>query len=73
MIFFFFFFFFFLLIWRIKTDNRIRQLSEVLMSELRVSPEKSLQGGPRGASRAVLLLSRLGHLLIMILKNDKMI
>jgi len=46
---------------KIKTDNRIRQLSEVLMSELRVSPEKSLQGGPRGASRAVLLLSRLGQ------------
>ena len=46
---------------RVKTDNRVRQLREVLMSELRVSPDKSLQGGPRGASRAVLLLSRLGQ------------
>jgi len=36
-------------------------MSEVLMSELRVTPDKSLQGGPRGASRAVLLLSRLGQ------------
>ena len=31
------------------------------MNELRVSPDKSLQGGPRAASRAVLLLSRLGQ------------
>lgn len=31
------------------------------MSELRVTPEKSLQGGPRAASRAVLLLTRLGQ------------
>lgn len=31
------------------------------MNELRVTPEKSLQGGPRAASRAVLLLSRLGQ------------
>ena len=46
---------------RTKTDGRIRQLSEVLMNELRVSPDKSLQGGPRGVSRAVLLLSRLGQ------------
>nr|SVE76248.1 EOG090X021B [Daphnia longispina] len=46
---------------RLKIDSRIRQLSEVLMNELRVSPDKSLQGGPRAASRAVLLLSRLGQ------------
>ena len=47
--------------YRLKIDSRIRQLSEVLMNELRVSPDKSLQGGPRAASRAVLLLSRLGQ------------
>nr|SVE74045.1 EOG090X021B [Daphnia barbata] len=46
---------------KLKIDSRIRQLSEVLMNELRVSPDKSLQGGPRAASRAVLLLSRLGQ------------
>nr|CAG4636815.1 EOG090X021B [Ceriodaphnia reticulata]SVE72797.1 EOG090X021B [Ceriodaphnia reticulata] len=46
---------------KLKIDSRIRQLSEVLMNELRVTPEKSLQGGPRAASRAVLLLSRLGQ------------
>jgi len=46
---------------RIKIDGRVRQLSEVLMNELRVTPEKSLQGGPRAASRAVLLLTRLGQ------------
>jgi hypothetical protein len=48
-------------LFRLKIDSRIRQLSEVLMNELRVSPDKSLQGGPRAASRAVLLLSRLGQ------------
>ena len=31
------------------------------MAELKVTPEKSLQGGPRAASRAVLLLVRLGQ------------
>ncbi len=46
---------------RLKIDGRIRQLSEVLMNELRVSPDKSLQGGPRAACRAVLLLHRLGQ------------
>nr|CAG4646074.1 EOG090X021B [Macrothrix elegans] len=46
---------------KLKIDSKIRQLSEVLMNELRVTPDKSLQGGPRAASRAVLLLSRLGQ------------
>lgn len=46
---------------KLKIDGRIRQLSEVLMNELRVSPDKSLQGGPRAACRAVLLLHRLGQ------------
>lgn len=31
------------------------------MGELKVTPEKSLQGGPKAASRAVLLLVRLGQ------------
>jgi exocyst complex component 8 len=44
-----------------KIDGRIRQLSEILMNELRVTPDKSLQGGPRAACRAVLLLYRLGQ------------
>nr|CAG4641498.1 EOG090X021B [Eurycercus lamellatus] len=46
---------------KLKIDGRIRQLSDVLMNELKVTPEKSLQGGPRAASRAVLLLVRLGQ------------
>ena len=31
------------------------------MNELRVAPDKSLQGGPKAAGRAVLLLYRLGQ------------
>ena len=46
---------------KLKIDGRIRQLCDVIMAELKVTPEKSLQGGPRAASRAVLLLMRLGQ------------
>lgn len=45
---------------RARIDHRIKQLVDVLMNELRVSPDKSLQGGPRAARRAVHLLIRLG-------------
>jgi hypothetical protein len=38
----------------------VKNLTDVLMNELKVSPDKSLQGGPRAARRAVLLLIKLG-------------
>nr|CAG4640667.1 EOG090X021B [Eulimnadia texana] len=43
-----------------KIDSRVNQLGQVLANELRVSPDKSLQGGPRAARRALMLLTRLG-------------
>ncbi|XP_052083418.1 exocyst complex component 8-like [Mytilus californianus] len=45
---------------RSRIDNRIKQLTEGLMGELQVSPERSLRGGPRAARRAVTQLIRLG-------------
>ena len=46
--------------YRARIDHRIKQLTEGLMSELQVSPERSLRGGPRAARRAVAQLIRLG-------------
>lgn len=46
---------------RRKVDGRARALIEVLMKELEVSPDKSLQGGLRAARRAVRLLNQLGR------------
>ena len=46
---------------RRKVDGRNRALIEVLMKELEVSPDKSLQGGLRAARRAVRLLNQLGR------------
>lgn len=46
---------------RRKVDGRGRALIEVLMKELEVSPDKSLQGGLRAARRAVRLLNQLGR------------
>ncbi|CAI9734539.1 Hypothetical predicted protein [Octopus vulgaris] len=43
-----------------RIDHRIKQLTEGLMSELQVTPERSLRGGPRAARRAVTQLIRLG-------------
>ncbi|XP_076033752.1 exocyst complex component Exo84 [Oratosquilla oratoria] len=40
-------------------EGRVRSLVEVLQAELRVTPEKSLQGGPRAARRATTLLVHL--------------
>ncbi|XP_046562976.1 LOW QUALITY PROTEIN: exocyst complex component 8-like [Haliotis rubra] len=45
---------------RARIDHRVKQLTEGLMSELQVSPERSLRGGPRAARRAVTQLIRLG-------------
>ena len=45
---------------RARIDNRSKQLTEGLMGELQVSPERSLRGGPRAARRAVTQLIRLG-------------
>ncbi|GLH13582.1 Exocyst complex component 8 [Gryllus bimaculatus] len=46
---------------RRKLDARVKSLIEVLMKELEVSPDKSLQGGLRAARRAVRLLNQLGR------------
>ncbi|KAL8591670.1 hypothetical protein ACOMHN_056786 [Nucella lapillus] len=43
-----------------RIDHRVKQLMDGLMSELQVSPERSLRGGPRAARHAVTQLIRLG-------------
>lgn len=43
---------------RLKVDERVRQLTEVLVFEL--SPDRSLRGGPKATRRAVSQLIRLG-------------
>lgn len=40
-------------------EGRVRSLVDVLQAELQVTPEKSLQGGPRAARRATTLLVHL--------------
>ncbi|RZB39025.1 exocyst complex component 8, partial [Asbolus verrucosus] len=45
----------------INLDQRHNNLTEVLMKELEVNPDKSLQGGLRAARRAVRLLNQLGR------------
>lgn len=44
---------------RAKVDERVRQLTEVLVFEL--SPDRSLRGGPKATRRAVSQLIRLGQ------------
>ncbi|XP_034018006.1 exocyst complex component 8 [Thalassophryne amazonica] len=44
---------------RFKVDERVRQLTEVLVFEL--SPDRSLRGGPKATRRAVSQLIRLGQ------------
>ncbi|NXK71685.1 EXOC8 protein, partial [Amazona guildingii] len=44
---------------RVKVDERVRQLTDVLVFEL--SPDRSLRGGPRATRRAVSQLIRLGQ------------
>ncbi|KAG5870032.1 hypothetical protein JTB14_026613 [Gonioctena quinquepunctata] len=44
-----------------KVEQRQNNLTEVLMKELEVNPDKSLQGGLRAARRAVRLLNKLGR------------
>ncbi|KAL8185905.1 UNVERIFIED_CONTAM: Exocyst complex component 8 [Gekko kuhli] len=51
---------------RAKVDERIRQLTDVLVFEL--SPDRSLRGGPRATRRAVSQLIRLGATLLYIHK-----
>ncbi|KAK3737154.1 hypothetical protein RRG08_016459 [Elysia crispata] len=45
---------------RARIEHRVKQLTDGLMNELQVSPERSLRGGPRAARRAVTQLIRLG-------------
>lgn len=47
---------------RWKVEERVRQLTEVLVFEL--SPDRSLRGGPKATRRAVSQLIRLGALLL---------
>lgn len=42
-------------------EHRQVYLTEMLMKELEVNPDKSLQGGLRAARRAVRLLNKLGR------------
>ncbi|KAJ8958912.1 hypothetical protein NQ318_019681 [Aromia moschata] len=44
-----------------KVEQRQNNLTEVLMKELEVNPDKSLQGGLRAARKAVRLLNQLGR------------
>lgn len=46
---------------QLKVEQRRNHLTEVLMKELEVSPDKSQQGGLRAARRAVRLLNQLGR------------
>ena len=46
---------------RRSLETRVRNLVDILQGELRVTPEKSLQGGPRAARRATNLLVRLNR------------
>ena len=43
-----------------RIEHRIKLLTEVLVNELQVSPERAIRGGPRVARRAVTQLIRLG-------------
>lgn len=45
---------------KIRIDNRSKQLVNILTEELKVSPDRSLHGGPRAARKAVGVLIRLG-------------
>ena len=44
---------------RARIELRVRSLTEVLINELQVTPERSLRGGPRAARKAVTQLIRL--------------
>lgn len=55
---------------RSRIEHRVKQLTEGLMSELQVSPERSLRGGPRAARRAVAQLIRLGKSAQVNIKID---
>ena len=46
--------------YRVRIEHRIKLLTEVLVNELQVSPERAIRGGPRVARRAVTQLIRLG-------------
>lgn len=45
---------------RIRIENRAKQLVNILSEELKVSPDRSLHGGPRAARKAVGVLVQLG-------------
>ncbi|XP_035221386.1 exocyst complex component 8-like, partial [Stegodyphus dumicola] len=45
---------------KIRIDNRTKQLVNILTEELKVSPDRSLHGGPRAARKAVAVLVQLG-------------
>ncbi|CAL1296570.1 unnamed protein product [Larinioides sclopetarius] len=45
---------------KIRIDNRAKQLVNILSDELKVSPDRSLHGGPRAARKAVGVLVQLG-------------
>lgn len=45
---------------RERVDSRVKQLVDILINELQISPDRSTHGGPRAARKAVSVLIRLG-------------
>jgi hypothetical protein len=45
---------------RLRINNKINDLVDCIANELQISPDRSLQSGPKSARRAVALLNRLG-------------
>lgn len=45
---------------RLRINNKINDLVDCISNELQISPDRSLQSGPKSARRAVTLLNRLG-------------
>ena len=48
-------------VFRARVEHRVKQLTDGLISELQVSAERALRGGPRTARLAVTQLIRLGR------------
>lgn len=45
---------------KLRTNNKIQELVDIIANELQTTPDRSMQSGPRSARRAVQLLLRLG-------------
>ena len=45
---------------KLRINNKIKDLVDCIANELQITPDRSLQSGPKSARRAVILLNRLG-------------